>query len=198
MSDSSLKISSNADDVLRQFRNYPELALKETKKAFRKESRRTNAELMDLTGENLNVRSGALRRGWGRPIVVGSSLGSLQVSFVNREKYAITHEEGKTITPKKSKFLAIPLDAAKTAAGVPRYSSPLRESGMKKTFIARSSAGNLILFASVGSQITPMFALVRSVTIPARLGAWKFMQTQRPRYMEALYQGTFNAWNKGK
>lgn len=79
-----------------------------------------------------HVRSGRLRRsiigrvedveGSRLAIVIRAGGGKADV------RYAAAQEYGATIRPKKAKFLAIPLDAAKTKAGVSRYKSP-RDAG---------------------------------------------------------------------
>lgn len=79
-----------------------------------------------LTNGLLNVRSGLLRGSVGMEVVPGSDGPSLVV-FAGRSaqvKYARIHEVGGTITPKRGKFLAIPVGPARTAAGVARFSSP--------------------------------------------------------------------------
>lgn len=74
-------------------------------------------------------------------------------------EYAAIHEYGGVITPKNAKYLAIPLtEAARAHAGGPR-SYP----GQLTPRFNKGSAGSL-----VDEQGVAQFALVRSVTIPAR------------------------------
>lgn len=113
-------------------------------------------------------------------------------SYVDRQRllgvtgtptpYARTIEHGTeglpggAITPRLSKVLTIPLDAAKTASGKPRGTA--REVGAKyeDTFWARTGRGNLILFGVEvrirqgrrDDRITALFLGVESVEIEAR------------------------------
>lgn len=77
--------------------------------------------------------------------------------------YASVHEgpNPTTIRPKRGRYLTIPLDAAKTGAGVMR--APAR--AWPNTYVRRSRAGNLIIWSQNGE---PLFLLRRSVTIRPR------------------------------
>jgi hypothetical protein len=84
----------------------------------------------------------------------------------NRQvKYARTQEFGARIQAKRSRYLAIPLDAARTAAGVARWPGPRSVPGL---FFIRSKAGNPLLVVRDGDGIRPMFALKERVTIKAQ------------------------------
>ncbi|MBW1953954.1 MAG: hypothetical protein JRI66_12900 [Deltaproteobacteria bacterium] len=92
-----------------------------------------------------------------------------------------------TIRPKTRKFLAIPLPAAKTAAGVPR-GRPL-DGIWGPTFIAKG----VIFGYSGGTKGTqsakpiPLFALKRSVVIPRRVDPNKHLLAWvRPQFMADL------------
>lgn len=81
--------------------------------------------------------------------------------------YAATHEFGAVITPKRRQWLTIPLDAAKSSAGIPRLSAP--EAINQGAFFVMSRRGNLLIAkARRGGGITPLFALKKMVKIPAR------------------------------
>ena len=128
------------------------------------------------TSTTLRRRSGSLARSAAAliPRVEGSKVtGGLRVGT----RYAPVHIGPRgstvTITPKKGKYLAIPLPAAQTAAGVAR-GGPL--AGIwGKTFIARSKAGNLIIFGTSSGikkgegDVRPLFVLKKSVVIPRRV-----------------------------
>ena len=83
--------------------------------------------------------------------------------------YGAIQEHGGTIHAKNVANLTIPLDAVLTAAGVARYTArQLIESkgavgGFTGTFFR-----NGVLFGSNKGQVTPLFALKSSVTLPAR------------------------------
>jgi len=78
--------------------------------------------------------------------------------------YAAMQEFGGVQLPRTAKMLRIPLEAAKTAAGVDRFPRPLRVSAPDKFFLYRSKAGNLLL----RDRLTgiPWYVLKHSVTIP--------------------------------
>jgi hypothetical protein len=108
-------------------------------------------------------------------------------------KYAKVHigpaGSGFTITPKNRQFLAIPLSAAKTAAGVAR-GGPL--AGIwGPTFIAKG-----VIFGysggTKGTQSTipiPLFALKRSVVIPRRVDPkTHLLEYVKPGFIKDLSQ----------
>jgi phage gpG-like protein len=120
-----------------------------------------------LSGSPLHVRTGRLRAS----VVVDpieTRPGEITGPVGTNLAYASIQEHGGTIVPKHVQFLTIPLEAAKTAAGVTRYTA--REiienpgiGGFTGTFFAKG-----ILFGKAGSSIEPLFALKSSVTLPAR------------------------------
>lgn len=79
------------------------------------------------------------------------------------------HETGGTIRAKANGFLTIPLPAALDARGV-----PLRKRAREwdNTFVKRSRRGNLLIFRKLPgpNELTPLYVLKPSVTIPPRLG----------------------------
>ena len=94
-----------------------------------------------------------------------------------------------TIRPKNTKFLAIPLAAAKTAAGVPR-GRPL-DGIWGPTFIAQG----VIFGFSGGTKGTqsvkpiPLFALKRSVVVPRRVDPKKhLLDWVKPAFVQDLSQ----------
>lgn len=122
--------------------------------------------------DSLSVRTGALRRSLFSTVARhGANAVSLLCSIGSNAPYARVHEYGATIVPRSAKYLAIPLAAAKTAAGVSRWSSP-RDFPGELTFI-KSKLGNKLLVKFVGKKknkrMIPMFVLKDSVTIPPRL-----------------------------
>lgn len=88
--------------------------------------------------------------------------------------YAPSHEYGATIRPVNVQWLTIPLDAAKTAAGVTRGGAR----SFKNTFFITSKTGTLLLMQRQGKNIVPLFVLKKQVTIPKR-------QFLEPSAMEA-------------
>lgn len=86
-----------------------------------------------------------------------------------------------TITPKKTQYLAIPLPDAMNKNGVPK-GSPRDEAIYGKTFIAKSKAGNLIIFGKLKyvkgekagqtkGNVKPLFILKKEVKVPVRITA---------------------------
>jgi phage gpG-like protein len=121
-----------------------------------------------LSGEVLDPRTGNLRGSINADPLQDNGnevRGTVSTDLI----YAAIHEFGGTITPKTAQYLTIPLEAVLTAAGVARYSA--REiidapsmGGFEGTFFAKG-----VLFGRRGrGDLTPLFALKTSVTLPAR------------------------------
>lgn len=124
------------------------------------------------------------------------------VSIYTHSPYARVQEYGATITPKRTKYLTIPLGAAKTAAGVTRGSAR----NWPGTTLGRGRKG-LTIFAQ-GAQVmrarradgsrgrvntseyvtttsyrrgAPIFLLRKSVRIPGRLGLFAAWEREAPK-----------------
>ena len=141
------------------------------------------------SGDGVQTRSGALRRSfdnaWG-----GSDLDSMFVqTFSAGVPYASIQEEGGTITPKRGNWLTIPLDAAKTAAGVTR--KPARQ--WNDTFFRKSKAGNLILFQKKPNEIVPLFLLLKKVVLKGNLGFMDTWNDQLPKLVKIVNKATKTA-----
>lgn len=142
----------------------------------------------------LHVRTGALK----------SSIQALPVTQTEHEiigkvvagqklKYAAVQEFGATIRPKKARFLAIPLRAAKTASGVARFAPRQAEAaGYTGTFVSHG-----ILFGKQGGQAVPLFVLKRSVRIPARPYMRPALAVMRPKIEDGI-RAVVAAAAKGK
>lgn len=129
----------------------------------------------DRARSTLHVRSGNLRRS-----ILGTSTAepgrALSVSLAagggdRHVRYARIQEKGGTVTPKRGKYLRIPLKAAKTAAGVDRYAGPLRQA-LPGLFVLRAKSGKLFLVRAKGKGknrgLEFLYLLVASSTIPGR------------------------------
>lgn len=79
---------------------------------------------------------------------------------------AVVHETGATIRAKSAQYLTIPLPAALNSNGTPKR--PTARS-WNNTFVKRSKKGNLLIFQKNGKELTPLYVLKKSVTIPKRL-----------------------------
>ncbi len=117
-----------------------------------------------LSGQSLKRRSGNLARaidGWlesDTDAVVGVRPNAAV------SKYAwLLGDETRTITPKKAKFLTIPIGENVTGSGVARYSSPRQ---VTDGFFVRTK-GKLLFGYKKGKRgkFRPLFVLVKSVTI---------------------------------
>ena len=97
----------------------------------------------------------------GEPEVSGLS-GEIEVG--TDVEYAKIHEYGGTIVPKKAKFLAIPITDAARRQGPREFPGKLHVVATD-TKTSRITMHSAVLADEAG---TPQYALVRSVTIPAR------------------------------
>lgn len=115
--------------------------------------------------DKLHRRSARLAQSfWYKPAVaqgdtVTGSLGTLKNEGGKVPAYFRAQEEGTgPIRPVRAKVLTIPLDAALTPSGVPRFTA--REAAQKysRTFWRVTGSGSLILFGSnKGGKLTPLF-----------------------------------------
>jgi len=153
------------------------------------------------TAERLAVRTGRLRAAFGAQVTgqgwqIQGRLGYIVPQQVGRDGadpliYARVHEGwptnrgSTTIRPRSARYLTVPLEAAKTAAGVARG----RARDFDETFVRRSRAGHLIIFQRQGDgQISPLFLLLPEVTIPARPALRPTVAYIRPLIVEDLAQ----------
>jgi len=118
-----------------------------------------------LTGQSLKRRTGRLARavdGW----MAGDFEGVVGVRPNSSvAKYAwLLGDESKTITPKRAKFLTIPIGENLTGAGVARFSSPRQ---VPKGFFIRSKTGNLLFGYKRGKKgkFRALFVLKKSVFV---------------------------------
>ena len=141
--------------------------------------------------DTLSRRTGALVNSIIASVRVnGETFATIQGSIGSDVPYAGIQEFGGTIVPKNATYLTIPLPAALDGSGVPLYA---KARDWPNTFVARSKAGNLIIFQKRGSSIVPLYVLKTSVTIPPRLGMKKTLDAGLPyfvgRAMDALVAG---------
>jgi len=126
-----------------------------------------------LTGQALKNRSGDLRRavdGW-REGPLEAVVGVRPASAVDKYKWLLGDEE-KTIVPRQSKFLAIPIGEGLTGSGVARYSSPRDVEG---GFFVKTN-GRLLFGYKRGktarAKFRPLFVLVKSVLVQGTGALW--------------------------
>ncbi|MBY0560003.1 hypothetical protein [Hyphomicrobium sp.] len=144
--------------------------------------------------QTLSRRSGNL---------TASILGSVRVegtAWANIEGHiaaafpGVVHEYGATIRPKSAKFLTVPLPAALDGRGV-----PLKRSARdwQHTFVAKSRAGNLIIFQRRGSSVVPLYVLKTEVKIPPRLGMRTTLDAGIPYFVDRAADQVVKAMLKG-
>ena len=144
----------------------------------------------NISGQNLKVRSGDLRRSFGYK-VEGKELKNIKTTLYSTSPYANIHEFGGEITPKNSKYLAIPLSAAKTASGVSRYSSPRNAPPL--VFI-QTKAGKKLLMNKSTKEF--LYVLVNRVKIPARMGFRDKFKKYIPKFSKASDFAAKKSWNE--
>lgn len=140
---------------------------------------KTNYLTGGTTANRLAVRTGALRASFGMQVQQAGPNVSARIGYILPQVsagggdplvYARIHEgwpDGRRSTrirPRTSQYLAIPLHAALTPAGVPRG----RPRDFPDTFVARTQQGRLMIFQRTGTGIEPLFLLLREVNVPSR------------------------------
>jgi len=154
------------------------------------------------TSTRLRVRTGKLRASC-IPIKTEIKEGSVEGGISFGTVYGRVHVGPKgqttTITPKKGKYLTIPLPAAMTGAGVARGSA--RKGPWGETFVAKSKeTGGLIIFGKrkimrgkkageLRGKITPLFLLLKSVRIKARVHPEELIAWIKPKMIEDFLKG---------
>lgn len=159
-------------------------------RAFRQASVVVERKLKgNTTGSILKRRTGHLTQSIQTIVyqdkqgVVTARIGS-GVRSGRRMAYSEIHETGGTITPKRVKWLTIPLEAALTASGAPRKA---RASDWPNTFVGKSKGGSLIIFQKQGKKnLIPLYVLKKSVNIPARRYMSKTLDTTKNYFLMAV------------
>jgi len=149
-----------------------------------------------LSGAKLARRSGTLAR-TTRPDEVVIKKDKITGGVLFGVKYASVHVNltgvSTRILAKPGKALAIPLSPMLTKAGVYKGSGSIRESYPDLVFIKRTSGRAPILARVTGKSITPMFVLVKSVTIKARV----FLDVILKDRLNGIMKGISKAIDKG-
>lgn len=158
------------------------------------------------TSTRLRVRTGKLRASC-IPIKTEIKESSVEGGISFGTIYGRVHIGPKgqttTITPKKGKYLTIPLPAAMTKAGVGKGSAMFGP--WTNTFVRKSKAGNLIMFGQMTSyskvkvggvavkglairnirgQAIPLFLLLKSVKVKARVHPEDIKAWIRPKLIQ--------------
>jgi len=170
------KIKTNMKDFTPANRRVGELVVRSIVRNFHaggrpkkwKKSMRAN-----LFGGTVLINSGELKRS------INPSATKSSVIIGTNKPYAAIQHFGGTITPKSKQYLTIPIGLSRQ-----EQRQGKRAKDFSDTFIARSGAGNLIIFQNVETGIKPLFLLRKSVTIPPR----PFMVIQEEDEDEILRQ----------
>lgn len=147
--------------------------------------------------EFIERRSGSFiasfRRGNAQNIWQVQSSGTTVLgTFGSNDKRANILNNGGTIRPVRSQFLAVRTEFTKTPRGVVRekYQQPLRN--LPHTFVRMRSATKGTVFEKIGKRIVPIAWLVKEVFIKGR----KFMEkgsTKAEPGIQAIFQARVNA-----
>lgn len=114
----------------------------------------------------------------------GTTINSVYAELRLPREVAV-HEHGAVITPKRAKYLTIPLDAALNSNGTPKKRSARMWSN---TFVGTSKKGNLLIFQKTAGGIIPLYALKKSVKIPPRLGLVDHTKAGLPRFIDRAFE----------
>ena len=152
----------------------------------------------------VSARSGAMRRGLRFAGVQEEPRGFVAKVTTDR-KYTFVHfgprGQVTTIRPKNAKALAIPLAAAMTASGVAKGSP--RNGPWGKTVIipTKRAGGSLAILYGVRERqsgknagkgyggLVPLFALMKSVQVPARIDPKDFVSWLGKTYIDNMRRG---------
>lgn len=140
----------------------------------------------------VNRRTGNLARSWRSRLYESPLLGGIVID-INPEgpgsEYASLQEFGGTVVPKKSRYLWIPIAGNLTPTGAARitpreaidrggffakgvfFGKAITQRGIPQRSQHLGGAGYKGKVIARGENITPLFVLKKSVTVPGRLGA---------------------------
>lgn len=189
------------DKLLGKLKGIPDKVLRKAKEIINLNSTalqrymRTQKLAGGTTSERLKVRSGRLRASVfpiKAEIIEDRVDGGISIGTVYARVHIGPKGQETLITPKKGKFLAIPLPAAMTRAGVARGSP--RRGPWGETFV-RETDGKLIVFGKMQiskgkrtgelrSQVIPLFLLLKSVKIKARIHPEDLLSWIEPKIRE--------------
>lgn len=188
-------IRIDASQVQRLFTQLPgAMASRVVRKGVATVTKTAEREIKEaLSGRVLKVRSNRYRSSVTSTVEDrgDQTIGTVGTTFIGAD----LHEKGGTVSApghgrfsKGKQFLTIPMPAARTGVGAPRFDAP---TALKAgAFIPK---GRSIIANSVGGRLVTLFALKRSVHIPAR-PIWKpvFDRMSRlvPEVFERLLQQT--------
>lgn len=203
-----ITVTSNMDefaDKFRRVRPYVEKQVKDLVSAASiKLDRHITQDLFQTypsgtTGSTLSTRSGILKKSIKTipPVVDGTEVkGGVTVGTVYSPVHFGKSGQVTTISPKRGKYLAIPLPDAMNANGVAK-GGPRDESVFGSTFVRKSKAGNLIIFGKTlyvkgkkaGQEkgaLKALFILKSSVKVQSRITPESLQEYAMPIVMRGL------------
>jgi phage gpG-like protein len=124
-----------------------------------------HASIIQNIRKNFKIRTGYLLNSVDSSVKVYDRGDDVIGEIGSSAIYAAIHEFGGIIKPKRAKYLAIPLNAVKSSAGIARY-KPMDFRG--KSFIFKSKKGSLLMAMKQEKSLELLFALKEEVKIPAR------------------------------
>jgi hypothetical protein len=144
-------------------------------------AKKTREEMRDVYLRTINdaFMDGGVRSGNARNImragvrVFGSRNITNLRGYVLGPSYIAKQNEGGVITPKNSKKLAIPLDAALRPDGTPKLPGPRSWSNIRNTFIYKSKKNGRAYIAynnGPGGRLVLLYALVDRVELSKNKG----------------------------
>lgn len=146
------------------------------------------------TATSLSRRSGDLISSIRNSVhVYGTTLQDMY-GVVGSVFYGRTHEFGATIRPVKAQFLTVPLPAALNSDGTPKKKGAR---DWDNTFVFRSRKGSLIIAQKHGTDIIPLYVLVKEVTIPPRLKMGETLRAGVPYFVDKAMEAMLNEVRKG-
>lgn len=153
------------DKARRLLSRVPNSLFAEFRKEFVRSGSQWESEMgKRLRGNPLQSRTGALARGLSSK-TDGGSLNSLRLRLrASNVPHARAQELGAVITPRRAKWLWIPLGANKTPAGVPKRTP--RQFFQERGSFIRTRGDSGVAFAKRGRRLVPMFALRKRVVLP--------------------------------
>lgn len=174
----SITIDTNARTVAARYSDAPKLVAATAVKVMNRIGLKLHAHLLreELRGGSIGVRTGTLSRAaFYRVETMGANEIVVRIGVsLAKAKYARIQNDGGVIKAVGGGYLTIPLQAARTAKGVARFTA--RELlanpeafGYSHAFIAKHTIfGRKGSGASVrNTSVVPLFALKKSVTIKA-------------------------------
>ena len=190
----------NLAGVERYLKDLPDEIFKDAKTVFKKAVLEAQAEVESNFGASLKSRTGALKRSINT-YVEGKDIGSLRASLYGAASakgtqmiYTLMQEYGGEVVAKNAyknvpggPYLNIPTGANKTPSGVQKLSA--REVFNRGGYLVHGSRGWAVMLkgGKMGKgRPRAMFALVKKVTIPAKLGMRDAAEDQVPVILARL------------